>query len=103
MGMTVSQDAENGYSTVMRDYEKWPETPCQGDSCGKVLKESDVPADSVIVGIATDFAKEMGIDLSGYGTPTVDSSWKNALSQTSDPSSGIVPENLTVVFPRKVG
>ena len=32
----------------------------------------------------------------------VDNSWKNALSQTSDPSSKIVPENLTVVFPRKV-
>lgn len=66
------------------------------------MKESDVPADSVIVGIATGFAKEMGIDLTGYGTPTVDSSWKNALSQSSDPSFKIVPENLTVIFPRKV-
>lgn len=102
-GMTVSQDLENGYSTIMRDYEKWPEVPCTGDSCGKVLKESDVPADSVIVGIATDFAKELGIDLSGYGAPAVDSSWKSALSQSSDPSFKIVPENLTAVFPRKIG
>ena len=101
-GMSVSQDTENGYTTVMRDYDKWPEVPCTGDSCGKMLKESDVPADSVIAGIAEGFAKDMGVDLSGYGKARVDSSWKNALSQTSDPSFKIVPENLTVVFPRKI-
>lgn len=65
-------------------------------------KESDVPDDSVIVAIAEGFAKEVGIDLSGYGKARVDSSWKTALSQTSDPSFGIVPENLTVTYPRKV-
>lgn len=103
MGMAVSQDTGNGYSNVMRDYEKWPETPCQEEPCGKLLKESDVPADPVIIGIATGFAGDMGIDLSGYGTPVVDHSWKSALSQTSDPSFKIVPENLTVVFPRMIG
>lgn len=103
MGMAVSADPDNGYVTVMRDYDKWPETPCTAETCGKILKESDVPDDSVIVSIAESFAKDLGIDLSGYGKARVDSSWKTALSQTSDPSFKIVPENLTVVFPRKVG
>lgn len=56
----------------------------------------------MIIGIAESFAKDVGIDLSVYGNARVDSSWKNALSQTSDPSFKIVPENLTVVFPKKV-
>lgn len=103
MGMSVSADPDNGYVTVMRDYDKWPEVPCTAETCGKILKASDVPDDSVIVSIAESFAKEIGVDLSGYGKARVDSSWKNALSQTSDPSFKIVPENLTVTFPRKVG
>lgn len=102
-GMAVSQDVENGYSTIMRDYEKWPEKTCENESCRKPLEGSDVPTDAVIVGIATGFAQEMEISLSGYGNARVDSSWKNALAQTSDPSSKIIPDNLTVVFPRKVG
>lgn len=102
MGMTTTQDAEIGYASISRDYEKWPDETCRDEACREILKESDVPADSVIIGIAEGFAKEVGIDLSGYGKARVDSSWKNALSQTSDPSSRIVPENLTVVFPKKV-
>lgn len=102
MGMAVSQDTENGYSNISRDYEKWPDEACRDEACREILKESDVPADSVIIGIAESFAKDVGIDLSGYGTPIMDSSWRSALSQTSDPSFKIVPENLTVVFPKKV-
>jgi hypothetical protein len=68
VGMSVSQDVENGYSTIMRDYQKWPEVSCETEQCAKagLLKESDVPADSAIVTVARDFARDMGIDLSSY-------------------------------------
>lgn len=101
VGLAVSTDAENGWTSLYRDYEKWPETLCSDESCR--LKASDVPADAELVSIAAKFAADWKIDLAGYGTPQIDSSWKNALPQTSDPTSAIIPESVTVTYPKKVG
>lgn len=101
VGLAVSTDAENGWTSLYRDYEKWPETPCSDENCR--LKASDIPADAELVSIASKFAADWKIDLTGYGTAHVDSSWKNALPQTSDPASAIVPESVSVTYPKKVG
>lgn len=66
------------------------------------MKLSEIPADDVLIGIANDFLKEHGIDVSTYGTPEVDNQWKIDYDKQTDKTLAYVPESMRVVYPQLV-
>jgi hypothetical protein len=63
------------------------------------LKIGDIPADDVILGIAADFVRAHGIDLSKYGTPEVDNLWRQQYEQTPDKNQYYIPDQIRVIYP----
>jgi hypothetical protein len=83
------------------NWEQWPQSKCTTEACYKneQVKIGDIPADDVLIGIARDFVSEHGIDLSHYGDPEVDNSWKRDYERATDTSLAYVPDTQRVVFP----
>lgn len=108
---TVAQNVPYGYSIMvnMREgsisinaqWDQWPMSKCQTESCyaAQRVKIGDVPSDAEALRIAKAFVEDHGIDLTAYGEPEVDSSWKREYERTTDKSIAFIPDTVRVVFP----
>lgn len=78
-------------------------TTCDSNSnCAeqyKPLALSDMPADSKLLAIASQFVKEHGIDVSSYGTPEVDGAWRD---YTMQGEQTYVPDTVNVRYPLRL-
>jgi hypothetical protein len=63
------------------------------------LEISDVPGDEKLIEMANNFIKEHGINLSMYGDPEVEHSWKTNLVGLSEGRKANVPERISVIYP----
>ncbi len=113
--ISLYQDQKNGYSmyisfregsvSLNQNWEMWdhPESKCTTEACYQQyrIKESDIPADDVLIGIANDFIDAHDIDLSQYGEPEVDNNWRGTYEtmSVSDRAMFWFPENARVVYP----
>lgn len=116
--ISLYQDGKNGYMmyisfregsvSINQNWETWdhPESKCTTEACFQQyrIKESDIPADDVLIGIANDFAKAHDIDLSQYGEPEVDNSWRVSLAAMSatDRAMYWFPESARVIYPQLI-
>lgn len=101
-GYMVNLDFITGTISMYQNYQKWPQPVCDATGCTSLpkLSESDIPSDATIIAAAESFIKKYGIDISAYGAPQVDSSWRiwYARSATID-GEQMVPEMYTITYP----
>jgi len=113
--VSLYQDGKNGYTmyisfregsvSLNQNWETWdhPESKCTTEACYQQyrIKESDIPADDVLIGIANDFVDAHDIDLSQYGEPEVDNAWRTTLASMSatDRAMYWFPESTRVIYP----
>ncbi|MDO8648758.1 MAG: hypothetical protein Q7R81_03155 [Candidatus Peregrinibacteria bacterium] len=102
-GYVVSVMLNEGSVSISQNWQKWPhpEQECTTDACflRYRLKPEDVPADDVLIAIANDFVEEYGIDLTSYGAPEVDTSWKRDYDRAPTPIDAYIPESQRVIYP----
>lgn len=100
-GMEMSVDFENATVSLFRNYAKWPQVSCETEECWTKnrVRADDVPDNAKILAIAEAFVRERKMDVSGYGKPFVDESWKEAYARASDKDSAYVPETVSVTYP----
>lgn len=105
-GYITNVSFREGTIAVNANWEQWPhlESNCRDEACFRnmQLKIGDVPADDVILGIAADFVRSHGIDLSQYGQPEVDNLWRTNYEQAPDKSHFYVPDQIRVIYPHLV-
>lgn len=113
--VSLYQDSANGYMlyisfregsvSINQNWETWdhPESNCRDEACYQRfrIKESDIPADDVLIGIADGFVKAHGMDLSQFGPAEVDNSWRVNLAAMSveDRAMYWFPESARVIYP----
>ena len=111
--MNFYQDAPFGYMFYVNfregsialnsNWEKWPhpEMNCRDEACYRRyrININDVPADETLIGIANDFVEEHGFDLSQYGEPEVDNTWRINYESSPDKAQFYIPESARVVYP----
>ncbi len=116
--VSLYQDGKNGYMmyisfregsvSINQNWETWdhPESKCTTEACFQQyrIKESDIPADDVLIGIADDFVKAHGIDLTQFGPGEVDNSWRTSLAAMSatDRAMYWFPESARVIYPQLI-
>jgi len=93
----------DGSVSINQNWEQWPhpESACGTEDCFQRyrMKESDIPADSVLIGIADDFVKAHGIDLAQFGKAEVDNSWRVNYAAATDKAMFWIPDSARVVYP----
>ncbi len=98
-GYNVNVNLREGSIAIMQNWDKWPhpEAQCADEACVKkyALTRDQVPSDDALIAAANAFIADHTIDLSHYGKPEVDMSWKNVQPEY-DP---YVPEIINVLYP----
>ncbi len=86
------------------NWEQWPQSKCQTDACWQAerVKIGELLADAELLSIAKTFASEHGIDLSIYGQPEVDNSWKREYERSTDKTNAYIPDIQRVVYPQLI-
>jgi hypothetical protein len=111
--LTIAQDTDRGYmvNLMLRDgtvnisanWEKWPhpEQDCRDEACYAKYrtKITDLLSQEQLLQIAGAFVSEHGIDVSHYGAPEVDETWKRDYDRAQDKAQAYVPDAQTVVYP----
>ena len=103
-GYQVTVNLREGSVYLDAMWDQWPQSKCQTDACYRAqrVKIGDVPADSVLIGIAQSFVSEHGINLSNYGEPVVDMQWKREYDRAPDASEAYIPDTIRVIYPLQV-
>jgi hypothetical protein len=101
-GYQLSINLRDSSMSIDANWEQWPQSQCQTDACWQAerVKIGDVPADDVVLGIAEDFVRSHGIDVSQYGKPVVDNAWRSDYERSEDKVNAYVPETQRVVYPQ---
>lgn len=111
--VTIAQDVPFGYYinvsltdgsvSINQKWDRWPhpENDCRDEACFQRLRPSlsDIPADAELIRIASQFLNDHEVDLTGYGSPTVDHAWRQAYDATEDKRYAWVPDTIRVVYP----
>jgi hypothetical protein len=109
--VTFSQNKPYGYqitanlrdSSVYLDaqWDQWPMSRCQTDACWQAerVKLSDVPSEDDLLEIANAFVQDHNIDVTHYGTPSVDMLWKRDYDRAPDKSQAWIPDQIRVLYP----
>lgn len=99
---SISVDFIEGKITVNPQYDKWYPVQCDTNGvCNNPpqLALNDVPNDEKIISVANNFLKNYGVDTSLYGTPKVDSSWKQGMAIMESTQPQYVPDVIGVIYP----
>lgn len=109
--VSFSQNKQYGYQMTvnLRDtsvsldaqWDQWPQSTCQTDACYQAerVKLSDVPAEDELIAAANAFVKDHAIDISHYGTPTVDMTWKRDYDRAPNKNDAWIPDQMRVLYP----
>ncbi|NOS67760.1 MAG: hypothetical protein HOO67_05355 [Candidatus Peribacteraceae bacterium] len=109
--LTFTQNQSFGYQLFvnLRDssmsldaqWDQWPQSKCTTEACyrSEQITLAQLPSDAQLIGIANDFVSDHGIDLSAYGAPEVDQTWKLDYDRAPDKNSAYVPEVQRVIYP----
>lgn len=100
-GYMMTVNLRDATLNIDAQWEQWPQSRCSTEACFQAsrIKIGDVPADEQLIGIAQDFAKAHGIDLSKYGEPEVNKQWKLDYERATDKAAAYIPDAMQVVFP----
>jgi len=99
-GYYININSQEGNISVNENYEKWQNhrSTCSDQQCYEAqrLKESDIPADDVLIKIANNFLAEKNINTSYYGEPVVNKEW---LLNTRMNSEIYIPDMMSIIYP----
>ncbi len=110
----LAQSTPDGYSISVNlregtiginggnNYYRTMPANCDANGCTeqyKPLTLAEVPADSKLIAVADQFVKDHGIDISSYGTPEVDNTWRAYASQGEQM---YVPDSVSVRYPLRL-
>jgi len=102
-GYVINVALKEGSISVNQNWEQWPhpEEKCRDEACYRSmqLKIEQLPGDDAIIAIADAFIKDHQIDVSKYGKPEVDMSWKFEYDRATDKTMAYIPETQRVVYP----
>lgn len=102
-GYMVNVSLRDGQVSINANWEKWPrlDAECTTDECYQRyrVKIDEIPADSALIAIANAFAKKHGIDLTAYGEPDVDKTWRRDYERAADTMLAYIPESQRVIYP----
>jgi len=101
-GYMLNVDFLNGTINMYQNYLKWPQPVCNQNGCTPLpkLTESDIPTDSTIISASNNFIQKYRIDMSAYGAPQVDSSWRIWYARSAEMGGEqMVPDMYTVTYP----
>lgn len=96
-------DYSEGTVSMYKEYN-WaarPDANCQDEACYARyrLKESDMPSDEAVIGLADAFLAAHGIDTSKYGSPVIEDQWRLWFARAEDKSTYYFPESMNVTYP----
>ncbi len=109
--VSFSQNKPYGYqmNVNLRDtsvsldaqWDQWPQSKCQTDACfaAERVKLSDVPSEDQLIAAANAFIKDHAIDMTHYGTPTVDMQWKRDYDRATNKNDVWIPDQMRVLYP----
>jgi hypothetical protein len=101
-GYMLTLDFINGTLNMYQNYLKWPQPVCDANGCnqGPKLTENDIPADAEIIQASRDFINKYAVDISQYGAPVVDKTWRLWYARSAEMGQEqIVPDMYTVTYP----
>lgn len=101
-GYMMNLDFINGTISMYQNYLKWPQPTCDQSGCVQPpkLTEKDIPEDAEIIQASRDFIEKYQIDISQYGTPLVDKTWRIWYARSAEMGQEqIVPDMYTVTYP----
>ncbi len=79
-GYTFNIALREGMLSLYQNWEQWPhpESDCQDEACFRRYQQTpdDIPDDDAVIAVADAFVREHDIDLTSYGPPAVDTSWR---------------------------
>lgn len=102
-GYAVHANLREGSLSISSYWPRWPNpaAECRDDACYERLRLSidDVPADEELLAIAEAFVARHGIDVTRYGSPTVDNGWRTQYERTANKSEFYIPDTQRVIYP----
>jgi hypothetical protein len=102
-GYNISVQLREGMVNISQNWEQWPqpELNCRDEACYRRMQVNihQLLPDATLIDLATKFVEEHGIDMSKYGTPEVDTTWKIEYDRAPDKQFAYVPERQQVIFP----
>lgn len=101
-GYMLNLDFVNGMINMYQNYMKWPQPVCGKNGCTQPpkLTEKDIPEDSEVVNVSNQFISKYNIDVSQYGAPIVDKSWRIWYARSAElGEEQMVPDTYTVIYP----
>jgi hypothetical protein len=107
-GYSISLDAGEGTVSMSENYLRWPhpEQKCQDDACFAKyrLQESDMPSADDEIAVADGFLRDLGVDRSSYGKPTVQGDWRPQFEAmaAADRATFVFPDVVSVVYPLRI-
>ncbi|MEK7681151.1 MAG: hypothetical protein AAB348_03870 [Patescibacteria group bacterium] len=97
-GFSIYIGVEEGSISINKNYDY---VRCMSLDCGpRPLKESDMPSDETIIGLADKFLSEYGINKDDYGKPEVQNDWRVYLGMASAEMKPdfYYPETISVIY-----
>jgi hypothetical protein len=101
-GYMLNLDFMNGTINMYQNYMKWPQPVCDKNGCVQPpkLTEKDIPADSEVINVSNQFVSKYNIDISQYGAPIVDKSWRIWYARSAElGQEQMIPDMYTVTYP----
>lgn len=116
--LVLSEDSENGL-TIYLDfkagsvniYQNWDRWRALDESCGNndlrclnsfKVKIEDIPSDEALIAQTNEFLLKHKIDVSTYGEPLVDNTWRQDFTKSNDQANFYIPELVRVIYPFQV-
>ncbi|MDO8560149.1 MAG: hypothetical protein Q7S23_03930 [bacterium] len=107
--VNLTQETDDGYQVFVDLQEgmvsinqRYPYPGPMPEIAGNPLQPSDLPPDAEVIALATDFLRQHGVPLSGYGEPAIQEEQRLYLMAQEKSVPAYVPEYLNVVFPQLV-
>ncbi|NUM25368.1 MAG: hypothetical protein HUU49_01955 [Candidatus Buchananbacteria bacterium] len=102
-GYMINIQANEGFISINKNWLTWPQVTCTDPNCENLrIRESDIPADDVLIKLANDFIAKHNISLEGYGSPEVQTNWRLAYEQTQNKSEYWFPDTVNVIYPLEI-
>jgi hypothetical protein len=101
LGYQMTVNMRDASLSINAQWDQWPQSKCQTEECyqSQLVKIGDVLSNEELIAIAQKFITDHDIDLTNYGTPEVDNSWRLDYDRSPDKSTAYIPESMRVVFP----
>lgn len=96
-GYTVWVDLYEGLINISENWLKWPQT-----QASTPLNINDVPSDETLITMSDKFLAEKKIDLSNFGDPYVEKTWRIYYERSVGQDDYAIPDYMSVVYPQKI-